>query len=122
MANSKSQATQPVPDEGWETIQKRSAAVVIFDTVGDELIGEFGGVEQIEPDDDPDNAFSRYLLRGTDGELYATNISYALRTAVEKHDVKVGDMLRIRYVGDVKTKRGLNPMKDFEIAVKRAAH
>lgn len=121
MAQAKNQTANDHEDDGWETIQERSASVVIFDTVGDELIGTYRGIETIEPDDDPDNAFSRYLLEGTDGELYATNISYALRSAVEKHDVKVGDMLRIRYVGDVKTKRGLNPMKDFEIAVKRHA-
>ena len=111
----------PAQDDGWEVVQERSASVVIFDTIGDELIGQFRGVQTVQPDDDdPDSAFERYLFRGQDGELYATNISYALRTAIEKHGVTESDWVRIRYVGDIKTKRGLNPMKDFEVAVKRA--
>ena len=103
----------------WETVQEESATRVIFDTVGDEFIGKYLGSEHITPDKKTEDTeeFDLFLFLGTDGERYALNYSYSLVKAMEK--VAINDWTRIVYTKDLPTKRGLNPMKDFRVDVRR---
>lgn len=99
----------------WSTIAEESATTVIFDTVGDAFVGRYIGIEHIEPDNGKDEPFDRFTFRAKDRELYAVNQSYKLADALK--DVDPGTWVRITYVKDISTKRGLNPMKDFVIDV-----
>lgn len=108
--------------EGWEwdTVAEESATTVIFDEIGDVFIGQYIGEEHIEqePDKDgKDQSFDRYVFRGRDGSRYAVNKSYKLNEAMET--VGTDQWVRITYVADITTKRGLNPMKDFRVDVRR---
>ena len=49
--------------------------------------------------------------------LYAVNKSYKLEQAMEY--VKPDDWVRITYIKDVDTGRGLNPMKDYRVDVRK---
>jgi len=109
--------------DGWEfeTVQEESPTRVIFDTIGDQFIGQYIGDEHIDlpPDaEGKDQSFDLFNFRGRDGERYAINKSYSLEQAMEK--VNQGDWTRITYVKDVPTKRSLNPMKDFRVEVRKS--
>jgi len=111
-----------VPDDWeFETIAEASATVVIFDTIGDQFVGQYQGTEHIDPgttdEDGRSTAFDRFVFKGRDGELYAIPQSYKLNSAME--DVEEDKWVRITYVKDIPTGRKLNPMKDFKVEVKR---
>ena len=101
----------------WETVVEESATTVIFDTVGDQFVGLYTGSEHIDPDNGKDEPFDRFVFQGRDGELYAVNKSFKLETAMQ--DIDPGQWVRITYVKDVPTGRGLNPMKDFRVDVRK---
>jgi len=105
--------------EDWEfeTIVDESATVVIFDTVGDQFVGQYKGTEHIDPGTEDQEAFDRFLFVGRDSNLYALPMSYKLNTAME--DVKPDQWVRITYVKDIPTGRKLNPMKDFKVEVRK---
>ncbi len=129
MASKKDQADQADPrdysfltnaPEDWEfeTVVDKAAMLYEFDTIGDVFIGQFEGVDHIVPDNgDPE--FDRYNFRGRDGELYCINPSYKIQGAQEDELWNKGDWVRMTYVADIPTKRGLNPMKDIKIEVRR---
>lgn len=112
-----------VPEEWeFETIAEESATVVIFDTIGDQFVGQYKGIEHIDPGTvDPEtgksNAFDRFLFIGRDNNPYAIPMSYKLKDALE--DVEHGRWVRITYVKDIPTGRKLNDMKDFKVEVKK---
>jgi hypothetical protein len=106
------------PDE-WEfdTLVEESPTMIIFDEIGDVFVGQYVGVEHIDPDNGKDEPFDRFNFRARDGKLYGVNQSYQLVNAMEK--VEPGQWIRITYAKDIPTKRGLNPMKDFKIDVRK---
>jgi hypothetical protein len=109
--------------DGWEfeTVQEESPTRVIFDTIGDQFVGQYIGDEHIDlPPNDKgeDQSFDLFNFRGRDGERYAINKSYSLEQAMEK--VTEGQWCRITYAKDVPTKRSLNPMKDFRVEVRKS--
>jgi hypothetical protein len=104
------------PDDWeFETVSEESATVVIFESPGDAFIGKYEGVENIIPD--KGEPFSRYAFRGRDGARYAINKSYQLNAGMDA--VAQGSWVRITLVKEVPTSRGLEPMKDFRIEVKK---
>lgn len=105
-------------DVEFETIVGESATTVIFDTVGESFTGRYVGEEHIDPDNGKDEAFDRFTFRAKDGELYAITKSYKIADALE--DVKPDTWVRITYVKDIPTKRGLNPMKDLKVEVAKS--
>lgn len=106
------------PDDWeFETLVEESPTMVIFDTIGDVFIGQYIGIEHIDPANGKDEPFDRFTFRGRDGELYAVNQSYKLQTALE--DVDKGTWIRITYTKDIPTSRNLQPMKDFRIDVRK---
>lgn len=103
----------------WETVVEEAPTRVVFDTIGDTFIGQFVGEEHIEQapnEKGEDQSFDLFNFRGRDGQLYAINKSYKLEEAMGK--IGDGDWVRIVYVKDLPTKRGLNPMKDFTVDVR----
>lgn len=122
MAGSKAE-TAAKTDE-WTTIQEESPSVLVFDAIGDQFIGRYIGPEEVTPEgDDP---FTRYTFRAEgnpeatgllDGTLVAINSSWRMESAMSK--AQAGELCRITYIKDIPTKRGLNPMKDFRVDVKR---
>jgi hypothetical protein len=108
--------------EGWEwdTVVEGVPARVVFDTIGDNFIGQFIGREKVELEpaaDGSDPSFELFLFRGRDGDRYAVNVSYALEEGMQK--VQEGQWCRLTYVKDIKTGRNLNPMKDFKVDVRK---
>lgn len=108
-------------DWEFETIAEESPTVIIFDTIGDQFIGQYKGIEHIDPSvgnpETDTEAFDRFLFTGRDGNPYAVPMSYKLNTAMEK--VKPEQWVRITYVKDIPTGRKLNPMKDFVVEVRK---
>jgi hypothetical protein len=98
----------------WTTVQDETPSRVIFDTIGDQFIGEYIGSSLIKINDG--ETFTQYRFRGTDGELYGINESYKIRQAME--DVEPGQVCRITYVKDVDTGQPA-PMKDFRVDVRK---
>src|SRR6266511_1664922 len=81
------------PDDWkWETTMEESPTTVIFDSFGD-------------------------VFKGRDLARYAVNKSYKLSQAMDKIDV--GSWVKITYVKNIETSRGLQPMKDFQVDVRR---
>lgn len=125
MAARKQLVEQPVDDvlttapEGWEweTISEESPTKVIFDTPGDVFIGEFVGLRHITPDNGKDDPFDVFVFVGRDDAQYSINTSYRLIEGMK--NVPEGAMCRITYTKDVVTGRGLNPMKDFRVDVRK---
>lgn len=129
MAGTKSKAENPAPeDEGWETVQEESPAVLVFENPGDRFIGRYLGPEHIEPtgtdkDGNPLEPFDRFTFRAQDngaeipdGTLVAINSSWRMNSAMDK--VQPGDLCRITYVKPIKTNQP-SPLKDFRVDVKR---
>ena len=98
----------------WETVAEESPTVVLFNTVGDQLVGFYVGEDHIAPENGEE--FDRYVFNSSTGPV-AVNKSYKLEEAMQK--VQPGDFCRITYVKEIPTKRGLNPLKDFRVEVKR---
>jgi hypothetical protein len=104
-------------DWEFETVAEESATVIIFDTVGDQFVGQYQGIEHIDPGTEDQEAFDRFLFRGRDGKMYAVPQSFKLRNAME--DIDQNKWVRITYVKDIPTGRKLQPMKDFVVEVKK---
>lgn len=100
--------------DGFDTVIEESATTIIFENPGESFIGEFRGSEDITPENG--EPFSRWIFM-RDGTLYAINKSYQLEDLASK--VSPGQWVRITYVKDISTKRGLNDLKDMKVEVAR---
>lgn len=112
-------------DWEWETVSSETSIRVLFDSIGDVFVGQFVGIQTITPegvdkDGKPNEPFDLYIFTGRDGNSYSINKSWKIETAFDDYDVQADEWVRITYVKDVETKRGLNPMKDFKVEVRRA--
>lgn len=103
------------PDDGWETIEHEAPTLVVFDTLGDEFIGQYLGHREIDLPDQPGETFRQDKFRGRDGELYAINSGYQLKTVLDK--IQPGQWTRITYKKDVDTGQP-KPMKSFQVDVR----
>jgi hypothetical protein len=103
--------------EGWEwnTVADVEPTRVLFDTFGDQFVGQFMGLVTIAPDDGSE-PFELYTFTATDGELYAINSSWKMNKGMK--DVTPGEWCRITYVKDIPSSKG-NPVKDLRIDVRR---
>lgn len=118
--------TENPASDGWTTVQEESPAVLVFENPGDQFVGRYIGPETVTPEGEGEEPFTRYTFRAEgnpaeaeipDGTLVAINSSWRVESAMGK--VEPGDLTRITYTKDIKTKRGLNPLKDFRVDVKR---
>jgi hypothetical protein len=104
----------------WDVVKEAAAIKVIFDTIGDNFIGQYKGREFIENEpaaDGSDRSFWTFNFLGTDGELYTVPESYDLKEKME--DIEINTWTRLEYVRDVKTARNLNPLKSFRVSVRK---
>jgi hypothetical protein len=112
-----------VPDGWeWETTREEVPTGVQFTEKGESFVGLF--VEKRHVDREPaadgsDQSFDLYVFTGRDGQPYSIANSYALDEAYGIGGMPEGKWMRIEYVKDVKTARGLNDMKDFRIQVRK---
>lgn len=102
-------------EESWEMLQEESAEGFKFENIGDQLVGVYRSIEHIEPEEG--EPFDRVVLDTDEGPV-AIPTSYSVMRAIGK--AEPGDRLRITYIRDIQTSRGLNPMKDFRVEVQRA--
>lgn len=103
-----------LPGGSWETVIEESPTVVVFDTIGDQWVGQYLGEQHIVPENG-DEPFDRFLFRGQDGDLYAVNKSYKLNF----ENIPVNSWCRLTYMKNIPTGRKLNPMKDIKVEVRR---
>ena len=106
------------PDDWeFETVAEAAPTRVLFDQIGDVFIGKYMGREFVKIDepssDGKDQSFYLHLFKGYDGDTYSVNNSYDLDEKME--DVEQGTWVRLTYKRDVKTSRGLNAMKSFQV-------
>jgi hypothetical protein len=103
----------------WETVSEGAATKIIFDTIGDEFVGEFIGKDHIDREpaaDGSDQSFDMWQFRGQDKELYAINSSYELDDVLK--NLNPGAWVHIKYVKNVKTNQP-QPMKSFLVRIKK---
>ena len=101
--------------DGWTTVSQEAPTMVIFDTIGDEFIGQYIGPEYIDlpkPDDKGKTNFRQDTFTGTDGELYGINPGYDLSKALDK--VQPGLWAKITYLKDIDTGQPA-PMRSFRV-------
>jgi hypothetical protein len=91
-------------DDGWSEVSAESQ--LVFDTIGDEWIGTFLGMEQVGSKGMWQAHFEQ------DGDLYFTNTGYDLRKKLEKVPVK--SLVKMRYDADQDTGQD-KPMKVFKV-------
>lgn len=109
------------PDDWqFETVVEESPTGVILE-VDDVFIGMYRGTEHIDMPEDPrqpgvDQSFDRFLFTGRDGQPYSINESYKLKEAFDA--IPTGKWVRIKCTKEIPTKRGQNPMKDFQVDVR----
>jgi hypothetical protein len=108
--------TESPSDWQWETVVAESPTTVIFEVAGDTFIGKFIERRTITPDNGRTEPFDLFIFEGRDGQPYAVNTSYKLDMALTA-DV-IGRFVRLVYIKDVETGRGLQPMKDFRVDIK----
>lgn len=109
--------TESPTDWEWDTVVDESPTLVEFDTVGDTFIGLYEGRKTITPDNGRTDPFDLFYFKGRDNQPYATNTSYKLDGALT--DDMIGKWVRIVLTKEIPTGRGLQPMKDFRVDVKR---
>jgi hypothetical protein len=104
--------------EEWEFEEVVSDAptVIVFDTIGDQFIGKYNGIQHVEARASREE-YERFAFTGIDGNRYAVSKSRTLDDLMKK--VPVGQWVRITYTGDIPQSKGFHPMKDFTVEVKR---
>lgn len=104
------------PDEWeFETVSDESPARIVFEKVGETFVGQYVGMEHIQPENGED-PFDLYVFRGRDGNLYSLNNSFKIEKGMQ--DVKPDAWVRVTYVKEIPVKKG-NPMKDFKVEVRK---
>ena len=106
------------PDEWeFETVVNDAPTVIVFDTIGDQFIGKYNGMQRVEARTADREAYERFVFTARDGNAYAVAKSRVLEDLMKK--VPLSTWVRITYVGDIPQAKGFNPMKDFTVEVKK---
>lgn len=109
MASQKDQGfTEVHSDDEWQEVTEESQ--LVFDTIGDEWIGVYLGMEQVGAKKMWQAHFEK------DGELFFTNAGYDLRKKLEKVPVKY--TVKMRYESDQDTGQE-KAMKVFKVWSKK---
>jgi len=109
------------PATEWEIVREESPDKIVFDEVGDQLIGRFVGREIIEPTEENglDKPFTVLtwrdcLVNGDKLDYVSTNAGYALESAFA--NVQFGSLTRVTLIK--KTDVGqASKMNDFRVEV-----
>lgn len=101
-------------DEGWGLEQDESPDKLIFDTIGDEYVGLYCGIEHITPNEDEGQDFEPFdQLMFWDLESPKV-IPASFRLILAMRRIMVGREVRILYVKDVDVDQP-TPMKDYKV-------
>src|SRR5882762_10512170 len=101
----------------FEAVVNDSPTVVIFDTIGDQFVGMYKGMQRVEARTADREAYERFAFTGRDGGRYAIAKSRVLDELMRK--VPMGTWVRITFVGEIPQSKGFNAMKDFTVEVKK---
>jgi hypothetical protein len=116
-----SEKTAPAPaGTEWDTVVAPSGTKLIMDTVGDEFIGWFTGIQHIVPEDGTKDEFDQIGFTGksvngaaVDPEPYALPASYKLIRGFR--DIALGTLCRLTLKGLVPINGQPSPMKDIQV-------
>lgn len=99
----------------WETVVDDIGEKIEWQ-VGTVFIGTYNGVRHVELEaGDESSKVPSARFTATDGTSHWCWMPYGLRSAVDNDDIIPGDKVRIECTGEQETKRGLNPVKTFDI-------
>ena len=112
-------------EDTWADAEKLSGdngTRIRFSGIGSTITGKFLGTVPMPTNEDPDEngevPVTDYVLMETSDGRVNFAPPWQLREILPK--LQVGDLLRIKLVGEQQTKRGLNPVKIFTIKRKPA--
>lgn len=114
--------TKNVEDWEWETARDETPTGVVFEAPGETFIGQYLERRTVAREplaDGTGGPFNLHVFTGRDGKPYALSDSFALDEAYEDGSLKSGQWVRITFIKEIKTKRGLNPMKDLKIDIRK---
>lgn len=106
--------TKQTTDVSWDDVPVVKAGVgeiVKFDNVGDFFVGTYLGKAEVTTDDG--EIIEAHTFENDMGLPVAIWASYDLNRKLA--DIGNGILVRVEYVRDVETKRGLSPMKEFKV-------
>lgn len=115
MAKDTAKVTDPNKVD-WDSADeiKKGFASFKFENKGDVFIGTYSGEGEVVSDDgEIAEAFIFVNEEGVDVGLWK---SFDLNRKME--EIPVGAAVRVEYVADIETKRGLNPMKQYSVKYK----
>lgn len=109
----------------WEIVREESPDKIVFDEIGDQLIGRFAGREIIEPTEENglDKPFTVLtwrdcLVNGDHMDYVANNAGFALETAFA--NIPFGTMTRVTLIK--KTDVGqASKMNDFRVEIAKTS-
>jgi hypothetical protein len=111
--------------DDWETVSSDFGTKIVWgknEKAGETetFVGTFLGV-RIVPLGDADSegnvldTAEAAEFADMNGERFYSWLPYALKSAIEDETIIPNDVVRIHYTGETATKRGLNPVKTFDI-------
>jgi hypothetical protein len=102
-------------NDGWMRVSSDEVdeTKIVFDTLGDEFIGEYIGQRSLKNDD---GEYTQLRFRNDDGELFFTNANYSLKNSFSK--IRPGRTVRITFT-DEKDVGQRSPLKIFTVDVRR---
>ncbi len=107
-------------DNNWDDVPEIEAGIgetYTFKNKGDVVIGEYLGTGELELDTDDGEEIALYhRIKTDDMGTLALSSSFDLGRKLE--DIAVGTQVRIEYLKDIPTNRGLSEMKVFKVQAK----
>jgi len=107
----------------WETISTSFGTKIVWgDGPGEtaSFVGVFTGPRMVPMDTDSDgnvlDSAKAAEFVDANGEKFYCWQGFAIETAIDDKEMDAGDTVRITYVGEQATKRGLNPVKVLQTA------
>lgn len=101
----------------WETISSDFGTKIEWgDKAGETpmFIGTYVGPRIIEMEDGESAKAAEFFSEETQEKYYCWQ-GYSISAAIDAKEMEPGDVVRIKYMGEKPTKRGLNPVKVLEI-------
>lgn len=136
-AATRAPVNETVAPEGWEQISEDFGEPLdwtppVWDfaaedgsrrliTDGTTFVGTFLGIKDIPDPDDDTKTIAVLNFLSEDGDKRYSWLTFQLEDTIKRAAVQAGDVLFIKCTGERSTKRGLNPVKTFDIRRKPRA-
>ncbi len=111
--------TKPVKDS-WDDVPEIEAGIgetYTFKNVGDTVIGEYLGTGELELDTDNGEETAVYHRVKTD-DMGTLALSSGFDLSRKLESIANGTQVRIEYIKDIPTGRGMTDMKSFKVQAK----